>query len=109
MNKQLKAKYKTEFGITSEIVNEFDLCGLITGGAPNDEYDSLTNFILSSITNKRSHDETVEKIIHLLEDYFGYNDSIAETQKLKLQRTLDLMLGRIKNELDSSRRNETKI
>jgi hypothetical protein len=108
MNKQLKTKYKTEFGITSAIVNEFDLCGLITGGAPNDEYDSLTNLILSSITNKRSQNETVEKIIQLLEDYFGY-DLNAETQKPKLQRTLDLMLGRIKNELDNSRPNEKKI
>jgi hypothetical protein len=106
---QLKTKYKTEFGITSAIVNEFDLCGLITGGAPNDEYDSLTNLILSSITNKRSHNETVEKIIQLLVDYFGNNDLIAETQKPELQRTLDLMLGRINNELDNSRLNETKI
>jgi hypothetical protein len=109
MNKQLNSKYKTEFGITSAIVNEFDLCGLISGGAPNDEYDSLTDLILGSIANKSSHDETVEKIIQLLEDYFGYKDLIAEIEKQKLQRTLDLMLGRIKDELDNSRPNETKI
>ena len=101
MNKQLKTKYKIEFGLTSAIVNEIDLCGLISGGAPNDEYDSLTNLILSSITNKRPHSETIEKIINLLEDYFGYKDLIPETHKTKLYRTVDLMLDRIKNELDN--------
>ncbi len=52
MNKELKAKYKKDFHKISLLVNEFDPCGLIEGGAPLDEYDCLTNHILSSICNK---------------------------------------------------------
>jgi hypothetical protein len=101
MDKQLKTKYKIDFSITSAIVNEFDICGLITGEAPNDEYDSLTNIILSSIYNKKSHSETKEKLIQLLTDYFGMDDSIKERDKTTLNQTLDSLLDRIETELES--------
>jgi hypothetical protein len=101
MDKHLKTKYKIEFGITSAIVNEFDLCGLITGGAPNDEYDSLTNVILSSIYNKKAHSETKERLIQLLTNYFGMDDLIKEPDKTTLNQTLDSLLDRIESELES--------
>jgi hypothetical protein len=100
MDKQLKTKYKNEFGITSAIVNEFDLCGLITGGSPNDEYDSLTNLILSSINNKKSRSETKENLTQLLTNYFGMDDLINEQDKTTLNQTLDSMLDRIETELE---------
>ena len=99
MDKHLKTKYKIEFGITSAIVNEYDLCGLITGGAPNDEYDSLTNLILSSIYNKKSHSETKEQLIQLLTNYFGMDDLIKEGGKTEINQTLDSLLDRIETEL----------
>lgn len=101
MDKQLKIKYKIEFGLTSAIVNEFDLCGLISGGSPNDEYDSLTNVILSSVYNKKSHSETNEQLIQLLTNYFGMDDSINEQDKTTLNQTLDSLLERIETELDN--------
>ena len=49
MNRELKAKYKQDFKKVSSLINEFDLCGLIKGGAPSEEYDCLTDQILSLI------------------------------------------------------------
>ena len=39
-NSELKIKYKADFEKVGKLVNEFDPCGLIHFGAPNDEYEA---------------------------------------------------------------------
>jgi len=47
MSKELKSKYKKDFATLTELVNDFDPCGLIKSGASIDEYDCLTQQLLS--------------------------------------------------------------
>ena len=42
-----KAKLKNDLILVQDLINSFDPCGLIRGGAPIDEYDCLTTQILS--------------------------------------------------------------
>jgi hypothetical protein len=46
-NKILKLKFKQDFDKAQSFVNDFDPCGLIYSGAPNDEYDCLTTQLKS--------------------------------------------------------------
>jgi len=102
MNKELKTKYKNDFKKVSALINEFDLCGLIKAGSPLDEYDCLTDHILSSFYKKESRSEIKGFIIHDLVYHFGTHDSIelSEPFKSKLDLTLDTLLDRIENELE---------
>jgi hypothetical protein len=54
MDKAIKQKYKADFATLTELVNSFDPCGLISGGAPSDEYGSLTQQLLSSVYSKKT-------------------------------------------------------
>lgn len=86
MSNELKAKYKTDFATLTKLVNSFDPCGLIEGGAPPDEYNCLTEKILSSIYKKKTAQEIKELIIHEVDHHFEmpvevkhkakFNDSI---------------------------------
>lgn len=70
----LKHKYKHDFDLVQSFVNEFDPCGLIHAGAPIDEYDCLTNQLLSSVYNDKTRTEIKELILHEIEDHFGTPD-----------------------------------
>lgn len=53
--KELKVKYKADLKKVQDFVNAFDPCELIEGGAPEDEYDCLSNHLVSGLyTNKSS-------------------------------------------------------
>jgi hypothetical protein len=101
MNGELKAKYKHDFKKVSSLINEFDLCGLIKGGAPTDEYDCLTDQILSCSYKKQSRSEIKGLIINELVKHFGTLDSIepSERYKSKLNKTLDSLLDKIEYSL----------
>ena len=94
MNKDLKIKYENDFNKIRLHVNEFDPIGLIKGGAPIDEYDCLTNKILSNLYNKKSREEIKQIIIHEVEDHFGADDltELKEPYKTKFNNALELLL-----------------
>ena len=94
MKKDLTIKYKKDFNKIRLYVNVFDPIGLIKGGAPVDEYDCLTNKILSSIYNKKSREEIKQIIIHEIEDHFGDDNLIGlkEPYKTKFNKALELLL-----------------
>jgi hypothetical protein len=85
--KDLKRKYKTDFLIVQEAVNSFDPYGLIKGGAPIDEYDFLTDIILSGIYRGKSNSEINQLVSLELRKAFGPVDPTKnvdqETQKLE--------------------------
>ena len=97
MNKVLKQKYKTEFAAMTELVNTFDPCGLIEGGAPPDEYDCLTEKLLSSVYNNKTRQEMKDLIRHEIEHHFGTPDLtvLAESDKTQFYNDLDNLLNGI--------------
>ncbi len=57
MSRELKLKYENDFNKNRQHVNEFDPVGLIKSGAPIDEYDCITNKILSKLYSKTPREE----------------------------------------------------
>ena len=77
MNKnELRYKYKADFKIAQNEVNLFDPFGLIKGGAPIDEYDFLTDIILSGIYRGLLNDELIDLIVSELSLNFDVGDSL---------------------------------
>ncbi len=97
MDKALKQKYKTDFATLTELVNTFDPCGLIEGGAPPDEYDCLTEKLLSCAYNKKTRQEMKEMILHEIEHHFGTPDLtvLDEPYKTQFYNDLDKLLNDI--------------
>lgn len=71
MNKELKSKYKNDFTTLTKLVNDFDPSGLIKGGAPLDEYNCLTQKLLSYIYNNKTRKEIKDLIIQEADEHFG--------------------------------------
>jgi hypothetical protein len=97
MDKELKLKYKKDFAVLTELINSFDPCGLIGGGAPKDEYDCLTQQVLSFVYNKKSRQEMKELIIHEIEHHIGTPDLtvLEEPYKSQFYSDLDKLLNDI--------------
>ncbi len=95
MNKELKTKYKKDFTTLTELVNSFDPCGLIESGAPTDEYDCITQQLLSMAYNKKIKQEMKELILHEIEHHFGTPDltTLNETDRTKFNNDLDKLLN----------------
>ena len=99
MKYELKEKYKTDFATVRKLINEFDPTDLIKCGAPLDEYDSLSNIIVSSIYNNKSISETSIKIISEIQNSFEYfipNQEIAN-YTLKLEEVLNTIFKSLNN------------
>ena len=97
MEKELKQRYKADFATLTEIVNSFDPCGLIEGGAPTDEYDCITQQLLSSIYNKKTRQEMKDMILHELKHHFGTPEltTLDEPFKTQFYNSLDKLLDDI--------------
>jgi hypothetical protein len=72
-NKELKNKYKTDFKTVQEAVNQLDPYALIKGGASLDEYDFLSDIILSGLYKNLPNNELIAIIIEELNKDFGYD------------------------------------
>ncbi len=95
MEKELKQRYKADFATLTEIVNSFDPCGLIKGGAPTDEYDCITQQLLSSIYNKKTRQEMRDLILQEIEHHFGTPDltTLDEPYKSRFYKSLETLLN----------------
>src|SRR6267154_2571952 len=94
----LKSKYKQDFEQIRTHMNEFDPCGLIALGSPIDEYDYLTNKILSSVYRGESRDKIKETILFELEGYFGEDvKTFLEQNREKFYADLDKLLDKLQN------------
>ena len=69
--KELNLKYKFDFKQLQELVNSFDPITLIESGAPEDEYDCLTEQILSYVYKKKTKTEMKDLVRHEIEHHFG--------------------------------------
>ena len=97
LNKELKVKYEKDFAAMTEFVNSFDPCGFIEGGAPADEYDGISQQLLSFAYNKKTRHEMREFILREIEHHYETPDFTAmnETYKRKFNNDLDELLNRI--------------
>lgn len=68
--KQLKGQLKQDFKELTLIVNEWDPMSLISGGAPDDEYESLTISLLSQLYQEKNSLELGEFIVGELKEEF---------------------------------------
>ena len=75
--------YKADFLIVQKVINEFNPCGLVENGSPSNEYDFMTNKVLSFVYNKNNIDETLQAILRELIDNFGLDILENDSQKLK--------------------------
>jgi hypothetical protein len=101
MKSELKAKYKKDFKTVTVLMNEFDPFRLIEGGSPNDEYDSLTQKLLSYFYAQKAKQDIKSLIIEDIEREFG-KPSLREIQepfKSKFNSSLDNLLDRIETKI----------
>jgi len=87
LNKELKSNYKNDFAALTKLVNDFDPCELIKGGAPLDEYDCLTQQLLSSIYNNKSRQKIKDLIIHEVDEHFGMH--VEKEYEIKYHNQID--------------------
>ncbi|OAQ43513.1 hypothetical protein A5893_17150 [Pedobacter psychrophilus] len=105
MNKHstdLKHKYKDDFEIVQGFVNEFDPCGLINSGAPIDEYDCLTNQLLSATYNGKTRTEIKELILHEIEHHFGTPDLeiLDEPYKTNFYNNIETLIDKLEKQIE---------
>ena len=96
---ELKRRYKQDHKEVQKIVNDFDPCDLISAGAPSDEYDCLTDQILSFIHQNKNNNQIRELVLHELELHFGTPDipSLKEPFKSLFESELSKFLTKLEN------------
>ena len=87
----MKKNYKNIFEQVKKLVNEWDPCSFIESGAPDDEYDVLTNKFLSGLINKTNTELIKNEIIDLLGNYYGTPlfEELNEENKTKLNSDIE--------------------
>lgn len=108
MNKQdchkseLKFKFKDDFTKVQEFVNTFDPCGLIYSGAPIDEYDCLTNQLLSAVYNCKTRIEIKNLILSEIEQQLGtpYLGTLTEPYKTKFYKDIETLIDKLEQHID---------
>jgi hypothetical protein len=99
MNKEIKKKYQINFKKVTAILNEYDICGLLSNGSPSDEYDCLTETILVCFNRKCSPIEVRNAVIRELTEHFGCYD--ASDIDSELEKLLDKMITRIETSINN--------
>jgi len=98
----LKHKFKQDFNQVQKFVNEFDPCGLISGGAPIDEYDCLTHQLLSAVYNGKTKTEIKDLILHEIEHHFETPDfeTLKESCKTKLYNDIESLIDKLERHIE---------
>jgi lipid II:glycine glycyltransferase (peptidoglycan interpeptide bridge formation enzyme) len=101
-NSALKLKYKADYDKVQGFVNDFDPCGLIRSSAPIDEYDSLTNQLLSAVYNGKTRTEIKELILHEIEHHFGTPDLeiLNESHKTHLYSDMEKLMDKLEQHIE---------
>lgn len=91
MDRQLRQQYCEDFIKMRSLINEFDPCNFINVGAPEDEYDYLTQKTLSHVYLNKTKDEIKKMIMSNLDFYYGCVDEtmFQENKEFELQFKAD--------------------
>ena len=98
----LKTRYKADFNKVQGFVNDFDPCELIHSGAPIDEYDCLTNQLLSAVYNNKPRTEIKELILHEIENHFGTPDLelLDEPYKTNFYNDIETLIDNLEQHIE---------
>ena len=96
-----KTKYKSDFKNIQNLVNSFDFFCLIESGAPIDEYESLTNVLISSLYNKKSKFEIEKALINEIENYYGIGKIENEKSIKLLKSRIDSLINKCELEMQN--------
>jgi hypothetical protein len=67
------------FGIVKRVINDWDPEGLLSGGAPDDEYDMETGKICSRLESDKDIDEIAWGVYHVLAKCFNYGEPVRHS------------------------------
>lgn len=70
--KAIKKRWLNQYKELEKMVNEWDPVGLISDGAPEDEYDCLSTQLLSLLQQGKQIDEIRTFIFKELDEHFAY-------------------------------------
>ena len=85
--------FNSKFFIVKEVVDHYDIAGLLARGCPNDEYDIESEMTSNAI----SEESTIEEIATTIQDVFEYWLGICDDYD-----TLCQMSAHIKNAMATS-------
>ena len=75
---ELLEKYNKQFRFVRDLFIKNDIVGLIDGGAPEDEYDSQINKILSGVKNCKTEEELQELIVKIFSEIDEVNIKMSK-------------------------------
>jgi hypothetical protein len=78
IDRMKKDNYKRDFLELTTIINKWDPIGLISSGAPEDEYSCATNEILSILYKGGRSGEIKNYIFNDMNEHFGFDNEIKE-------------------------------
>lgn len=102
MDKQLRQIYRDDFAKMRTLINEFDPCSFINAGAPDDEYDGLTQKILSHIYRDKTREEIKRMIMLDLEFYYGCVNEQKFNENKEFERLFKADLEKFLDKLDAT-------
>lgn len=103
--KELNSKYKFDFKQLQELINSFDPISLIEIGAPEDEYDCLTEQILSFVYKKKTKIEMTNLVRHELEHHFGL--VVEEKYKEKYRTDIEEFIETVYDKFELNEKQST--
>ncbi|MDX8363358.1 DUF1871 family protein [Cytobacillus sp. IB215316] len=77
-------KNKTAFNIVQKHINNWDCWGLLSGGAPLDEYKLEITCIVNALPQIKNHLDLANKIKGVFDKAFGEEHSIEECIKISV-------------------------
>ncbi|MFA6252860.1 MAG: hypothetical protein WCV69_01155 [Patescibacteria group bacterium] len=83
-NEQLKKKYSDRFNFVKKLVLGNDPIGLTDGGAPDDEYDSLINGILSEMEKDKDGSGVRSSVFRVLSSLGPVDEERCEYIAVKI-------------------------
>lgn len=93
----IKSNYRDISEKTRQLVNEWDPCSFIEAGAPKDEYDALTNKILSGVINQIEPAHLRNEVIEILDNYYGtpvFDELSTQNQEI-LKKDIEELIEKI--------------
>lgn len=96
-NSELKKLYKVDFEKVRQFVKEFDPCGFIHFEFPEDEYDCLTNHLLSAVYANKSREEIKGIVLYEIEFHFETPNlaSLSEPYKTEFFNDLEKLIDKL--------------
>lgn len=102
---ELNLKYKVDFKQLQELINSFDPISLIEAGAPEDEYDCMTEQILLYVYKKKTKIEMGKLVRDQIEHHFGL--VVDEKYKEKFRTDIEEFIETVYDKFELNEKQNT--